>query len=106
MPVYKEVLKGVIVPTMISVLAAVQHYEEQGGSASVSVNDDGMQAIQPELAEARKQYYRDNGIGYTARGPNKKKRHHRRRSEQQEEEKQAGLVPQERAAGAPVYFCL
>ncbi|KAL3488155.1 glycosyl transferase family group 2-domain-containing protein [Aspergillus germanicus] len=72
MPVYKEGLKGVIVPTMISVLAAVQHYEEQGGTASVFVNDDGMQLIQPELAEARKQYYRENGIGYTARPPNKK----------------------------------
>ncbi|GFF80523.1 hypothetical protein IFM53868_02877 [Aspergillus udagawae] len=72
MPVYKEGLKGVIVPTMMSVLAAVQYYEEQGGTASVFVNDDGMQVIQPELAEARKQYYRENGIAYTARPPNKK----------------------------------
>ncbi|KAF9890520.1 hypothetical protein FE257_005925 [Aspergillus nanangensis] len=72
MPVYKEGLKGVIVPTMISVLAAVQYYEEQGGSASVFINDDGMQVIQPELAEARRQYYRENGIGYTARPPNRK----------------------------------
>ncbi|KAI9372868.1 glycosyl transferase family group 2-domain-containing protein [Aspergillus egyptiacus] len=72
MPVYKEGLKGVIVPTMISVLAAVQHYEEQGGSAAVFINDDGMQVIQPELAEARKQYYRENGIGFTARPPNRK----------------------------------
>ncbi|KAJ5131968.1 hypothetical protein N7448_006126 [Penicillium atrosanguineum] len=72
MPVYKEGLKGVIVPTMMSVLAAVQFYEEQGGTASVFINDDGMQCIQPELAEARRQYYRENGIGYTARLPNKK----------------------------------
>jgi hypothetical protein len=57
---------------MMSVLAAVQYYEEQGGTASVFVNDDGMQVIQPELAEARRQYYRENGIGYTARPPNKK----------------------------------
>ena len=57
---------------MISVLAAVQYYEEQGGTASVFINDDGMQCIQPELAEARRQYYRENGIGYTARLPNKK----------------------------------
>ncbi|KAK6069768.1 hypothetical protein SCUP234_10523 [Seiridium cupressi] len=70
MPVYKEGLKGVIVPTMVSVMKAIQHYEEQGGTASVFVNDDGMQCIQPELAEARKQYYRENGIGYTARLPN------------------------------------
>ncbi|KAL4888330.1 glycosyl transferase family group 2-domain-containing protein [Aspergillus ambiguus] len=72
MPVYKEGLKSVIVPTMISVLAAVQYYENQGGTASVFVNDDGMQVIQPELAEARKQYYRENGIGYTARLPNRR----------------------------------
>lgn len=57
---------------MMSVLAAVQYYEEQGGTASVFINDDGMQCIQPELADARKQYYRENGIGYTARLPNKK----------------------------------
>lgn len=57
---------------MMSVLAAVQYYEEQGGTASVFINDDGMQCIHPELAEARKQYYRENGIGYTARLPNKK----------------------------------
>lgn len=72
MPVYKEGLKGVIVPTMISVLAAVEYYEQQGGTASVFINDDGMQVIHPELAEARRQYYRDNGIGYTARLPKKK----------------------------------
>lgn len=56
----------------MSVLAAVQFYEEKGGTASVFINDDGMQCIQPELAEARRQYYRENGIGYTARLPNKK----------------------------------
>ncbi|KAH6999207.1 glycosyl transferase family group 2-domain-containing protein [Ilyonectria sp. MPI-CAGE-AT-0026] len=72
MPVYKEGLKGVIVPTMVSVMAAIQHYEEKGGTASVFINDDGMQCIHPELAEARQQYYRENDIGYTARLPNRK----------------------------------
>ena len=57
---------------MVSVMAAIQYYEERGGTASVFVNDDGMQAIKPELAEARKHYYRENGIGYTARLPNRK----------------------------------
>lgn len=57
---------------MVSVMAAIQHYENQGGTASVYINDDGMQCIQPELAAARKQYYRENGIGYCARLPNKK----------------------------------
>lgn len=55
-------------------MAAIQHYEEQGGTASVFINDDGMQAIEPELAEARKQYYYENGIGYTARLPQHKNR--------------------------------
>ena len=64
---------SVIVPTIVSVMAAIQHYEELGGTASVFVNDDGMQCIQPDLAAARKQYYRDNGIGYCARLPNMKK---------------------------------
>ncbi|KAF4970250.1 hypothetical protein FZEAL_10085 [Fusarium zealandicum] len=88
MPVYKEGLKGyvnismdssvisdsssVIAPTMVSVMAAIQYYEERGGTASVFINDDGMQCIQPELAEARRQYYRENGIGYTARLPHAK----------------------------------
>ncbi|KAF7543007.1 hypothetical protein G7Z17_g11092 [Cylindrodendrum hubeiense] len=72
MPVYKEGLRGVVVPTMVSVMAAIQYYENQGGTASVFINDDGMQCIQPELAIARKQYYRENGIGYCARMPNMK----------------------------------
>lgn len=56
---------------MVTVMAAIQYYEEQGGTASVFINDDGMQCIQPELAEARRQYYRENGIGFTARLPNR-----------------------------------
>lgn len=72
MPVYKEGLRGVIVPTMISLMAAIEHYEQQGGTASVFVNDDGLQTIEPELAEARKHYYNENGIAYCARLPNMK----------------------------------
>jgi hypothetical protein len=52
-------------------MAAIQNYETQGGTALVLVNDDGMQAVEPDLAEARKQYYIENGIGYVARLPNK-----------------------------------
>jgi hypothetical protein len=51
MPVYKEGLKGVIIPTVTSILAAIRYYEAQGGSASIYVNEDGMQAVDPELAE-------------------------------------------------------
>lgn len=56
MPVYKEGLKGVIMPTIESCMAAVQFYEERGGTASIFVNDDGMQLVKPELAEARQVY--------------------------------------------------
>src|SRR5579871_4732889 len=56
----------------MSLLKAIEHYEQQGGTASIFVNDDGMQAIEPELAEARIQYYAENNIGYCARLPNKK----------------------------------
>jgi len=56
----------------MSVLQAIEYYERQGGTASIFVNDDGMQAIEPELAEARKQYYAENSIGYCARLPNRK----------------------------------
>jgi hypothetical protein len=38
-------------PTVESLLKAIKHYEAQGGSASIYVNEDGMQAIAPELAE-------------------------------------------------------
>lgn len=38
-------------PTVESLLKAIQLYETQGGSASIYVNEDGMQVIDPELAE-------------------------------------------------------
>jgi hypothetical protein len=69
-PVYKEGLKGcvvrcdpttrssitdirtsVIVPTVTSLMAAIKHYESVGGTASIFVNEDGMQVVKPEVAE-------------------------------------------------------
>ncbi|TAQ86961.1 hypothetical protein B7494_g4718 [Chlorociboria aeruginascens] len=67
MPVYKEGLKGVIIPTVTSLLAAIKYYEAQGGTASIYVNEDGMQVVDPELAEARKTYYELHNIGYCSR---------------------------------------
>ncbi|KAI1339989.1 glycosyl transferase family group 2-domain-containing protein [Xylariaceae sp. FL0016] len=67
MPVYKEGLKGVIIPTLNSVLAAIRHYENLGGTASIYVCEDGMQASKPEVAEMRQQFYQANGIGWCAR---------------------------------------
>ena len=67
MPVYKEGLKGVIMPTIDSCMAAVRLYEARGGTASIYVNDDGMQLVKPELAEARQAYYELNNIGWCSR---------------------------------------
>ncbi|KAK9778119.1 hypothetical protein AB5N19_01659 [Seiridium cardinale] len=67
MPVYKEGLKGVIIPTLNSVLAAIRHYENLGGTASIFVCEDGIQASKPEVAEMRKQFYAANSIGWCAR---------------------------------------
>lgn len=69
MPVYKEGLKGVIMPTIESCMTAVRYYEERGGTASIYVNDDGMQLVKPELAEARQAYYELNNIGWCSRPP-------------------------------------
>ena len=67
MPVYKEGLKGVIMPTIESCMAAVRAYERQGGTASIYVNDDGMQLVKPDLAEARQVYYELNNVGWCSR---------------------------------------
>lgn len=69
MPVYKEGLKGVIMPTIESCMAAVRCYESLGGTASIFINDDGMQLVKPELAEARQAYYELNNIGWCSRPP-------------------------------------
>lgn len=66
-PVYKEGLKGVLVPTITSVLAAVKYYQAKGGSATIFVCEDGMQLISPELQEARKVYYELHNVAWCAR---------------------------------------
>ena len=38
-------------PTVESLLKAIRYYEAQGGSASIYVNEDGMQAVDSDLAE-------------------------------------------------------
>ncbi|KAK5022239.1 hypothetical protein LTS07_010319 [Exophiala sideris] len=69
MPVYKEGLQNVIIPTIMSVMAAVKKYETHGGTATIYVNDDGMQLVGKDLADARKAYYSLNNIGWCARPP-------------------------------------
>lgn len=71
-PVYKESLAGVIDPTIQSLKAAISTYELQGGTASIFVNDDGMQLLDLEMAELRQRYYRNQNIGWVARPPHNK----------------------------------
>lgn len=66
-PVYKEGLDAVIKPTVRSVMKAISTYELQGGSASIFINDDGLQLIDEESRLARIQFYQDNNIGWVAR---------------------------------------
>lgn len=67
MPVYKEGLKAVIEPTIASLKAAISTYELQGGTANIFVNDDGMQLVSQEDAEARRDFYEEHNIGWVAR---------------------------------------
>lgn len=68
MPVYKEGLEGVIMPTVRSLQAAISHYESHGGSANILINEDGLRAgISDEEAQNRRDFYHDNNIGWVAR---------------------------------------
>jgi hypothetical protein len=81
MPVYKEGLEGVIIPTVESLKKAITtyvsclisrasltiRYERQGGSVNIFIFDDGMQIWDEEEQEIRKAYYDRNNIGWTAR---------------------------------------
>ncbi|BFZ57041.1 hypothetical protein PYCC9005_004091 [Savitreella phatthalungensis] len=66
-PVYKEDLRDVIIPTVESLKVAISTYEKQGGTATIFVNDDGMQLISEEERRVRQAYYAQNQIGWVAR---------------------------------------
>jgi len=68
-PVYKESLAGVIDPTIQSLKIAVAAYISQGGTASIFMNDDGMQLLDPETRAHRLEYYGNHDIGWVARPP-------------------------------------
>lgn len=67
MPVYKEGMESVIIPTVRSLQAAISFYESRGGTASIFINDDGMRLISEEEAKIRKDFYQDNDMGWVAR---------------------------------------
>lgn len=66
-PVYKEDLEDVIIPTVTSLKVAISTYEKQGGTASMFVNDDGIQLISEEERRVRTAYYAQNNIGWVGR---------------------------------------
>jgi len=67
MPVYKEGLDAVIVPTIRSLKAAIATYEMQGGTVNIFVNDDGLQLVDADTARARLEFYDEQNIGWVAR---------------------------------------
>ncbi|KAK2594926.1 hypothetical protein QQS21_007374 [Conoideocrella luteorostrata] len=68
MPVYKESMDTVIIPTVRSLQVAMSHYESHGGSANIFINDDGLRAgLTDEEIRKRKDFYADNRIGWVAR---------------------------------------
>ncbi|KAL7418822.1 hypothetical protein Q5752_006506 [Cryptotrichosporon argae] len=67
MPVYKEDLADVIIPTIDSLKKAITTYERQGGSVNVIVCDDGLQLLSEEERNRRIQYYSLNNVAYVAR---------------------------------------
>ncbi|GAA5948186.1 hypothetical protein JCM10213_007061 [Rhodosporidiobolus nylandii] len=76
MPVYKEGLESVLLPTIRSLQEAIKTYELQGGSVSILVCDDGMQLLNKEDFDTRVEFYRANQIAYVAR-PGHSKDYHR-----------------------------
>jgi hypothetical protein len=87
MPVYKEGLQGVIMPTVESLKTAISHYESFGGknavqhlycdiilakiyfigSVRILINDDGLAYLGEDEVQKRKNFYRDNNIAWVAR---------------------------------------
>jgi len=71
-PIYKESLAGVIDPTIQSLEIAIKNYRSQGGTATIFMNDDGLQLLDTEMRTRRLEYYIDHDIGWVARPPHQK----------------------------------
>ncbi|WWC59194.1 uncharacterized protein I303_101743 [Kwoniella dejecticola CBS 10117] len=67
LPVYKESLEEVIMPTVESLKAAITTYERQGGSVGILICDDGLQLLSKAEADKRRRFYFDNNLAYVAR---------------------------------------
>ncbi|KIJ60764.1 hypothetical protein HYDPIDRAFT_98170 [Hydnomerulius pinastri MD-312] len=67
MPVYKEGLEAVLVPSIESLKRAMQTYARQGGTSSIFVNDDGLRLLPAPEAAARLSFYATHNIGWVSR---------------------------------------
>ncbi|KAJ7025944.1 glycosyl transferase family group 2-domain-containing protein [Mycena alexandri] len=67
LPVYKESLEETISPSVYSIKKAMQTYARQGGTSSIFVHDDGLQALGEEERSKRIAFYADHNIGWVAR---------------------------------------
>ncbi|GAK65448.1 glycosyltransferase family 2 protein [Moesziomyces antarcticus] len=66
-PVYKESLEGVIAPTILDMKKAMKTYELQGGKANILVCEDGMQLLDEEEQQKRRDFYQTQGCGWVSR---------------------------------------
>ena len=66
-PVYKESVAGVLIPTIRSLLRAVRCYQEAGGKVNIVVCDDGLQLIDHEERSKRIKLYSETGLAWVAR---------------------------------------
>ncbi|ESK90098.1 glycosyltransferase family 2 protein [Moniliophthora roreri MCA 2997] len=67
MPVYKESLENVLMPSIQSLKRAMQTYARQGGTSSLFINDDGLRLLPAVERNIRISYYADQNIGWVAR---------------------------------------
>ncbi|EEB96576.1 hypothetical protein MPER_04269, partial [Moniliophthora perniciosa FA553] len=67
MPVYKESLENVLMPSIQSLKRAMQTYARQGGTSSLFINDDGIRLLPAIERNTRIAYYADQNIGWVAR---------------------------------------
>ncbi|KAF5385623.1 hypothetical protein D9757_005554 [Collybiopsis confluens] len=67
MPVYKESLESVLIPSVQSIKRAMQTYARQGGSSALFVNDDGLRSLPSSERNKRIAYYAEQNIGWVAR---------------------------------------
>lgn len=67
LPVYKENLQSVLVPTIESLSKAIRTYELQGGSANILISEDGLNLLSKTERKARTDYYDNMDVSWVAR---------------------------------------